>query len=275
MSWREKLRRSRARREAKALVRHVRSVLRRPGYRVPKDVVPEIAAAADRLDRAVQAGDHDAICIGLAQVDEQAERHLFFARKSAIREYADSIGVALLVALFLRTFVVEAFKIPSGSMIPTMEVGDHIFVNKFLYGLRVPFIPDRKFLEWRKPKAGEVIVFVYPKDETKDFIKRVVAVEGDQVEVHNDVARRSRARRREVRVPRPPGSRPVHRPARARLRPRGQPVEQPRLALLGQRPPREHQGEGDGHLVVDGRARRGPLQADRPRGRLTPPSAFE
>jgi len=86
----------------------------------------------------------------------------------------------------LRAFVVEAFKIPSGSMIPTLQVGDHIFVNKFLYGLRIPFT-HFKFFEWRKPHAGEVIVFIYPKEPWKDFIKRVVAVEGDTIEVHNDV----------------------------------------------------------------------------------------
>jgi signal peptidase I len=187
VSTRERLRRWRVRREGRALVRHVRSVLRRNGYRVPKDLIPGIEAAADRLDAAVSAKDHDAVCVGITEVDELAERHLFFARKSTFREYADSIGVALLVALFLRTFVVEAFKIPSGSMIPTMEVGDHIFVNKFIYGLRVPGIDDRKFFEWRSPKRGEVIVFVYPKDTSKDFIKRVVAIAGDTVEVHNDV----------------------------------------------------------------------------------------
>src|SRR5262249_15719410 len=86
----------------------------------------------------------------------------------------------------LRAFVVEAFKIPSGSMIPTMEVGDHIFVNKFLYGLRIPFT-KLKFFEWRKPQRGEVIVFIYPVDPDKDFIKRVVAVEGDTVEVRHGI----------------------------------------------------------------------------------------
>jgi signal peptidase I len=87
----------------------------------------------------------------------------------------------VLIALFLRAFVVEAFKIPSGSMIPTMEIGDHIFVNKFIYGVRLPYTRF-KFLELRKPRRGEVIVFIYPC-AGKDFIKRIVAVEGDTVEV--------------------------------------------------------------------------------------------
>jgi signal peptidase I len=86
----------------------------------------------------------------------------------------------------LRAFVVEAFKIPSSSMIPTMEIGDHIFVNKFLYGIRIPYTKT-KFLEIRKPRAGEVIVFMNPCTPEKDFIKRVVAVGGDTVEVRCNI----------------------------------------------------------------------------------------
>ncbi|NQV07756.1 signal peptidase I, partial [bacterium] len=95
--------------------------------------------------------------------------------------------------LLLRAFVVEAFKIPSPSMFPTLEVGDHIFVNKFIYGLRVPLatylrIPmeKSKFLTWGRVDRGEVVVFVYPKDESKDFIKRVVAVGGETIEIRQN-----------------------------------------------------------------------------------------
>jgi signal peptidase I len=186
MTWRESRQRGRVRREGATLVRHVRRTLRKAGFRVDKDKLPVIAAACDRLELAVKSGDHDAICAGLVELDELSERHLYFARRGAVREYADSIGVALLVALLLRTFVVEAFKIPSGSMIPTMEVGDHIFVNKFLYGLRIPFT-SIKLLDFRKPERGEVIVFIYPREPWKDFIKRVVAVAGDRIEVHDDI----------------------------------------------------------------------------------------
>ena len=186
MRWREWLRHRRARREGKSLARQVRSIVRRHAARVQRDALPEIQSAVQALEAAIDARDHDEICVGLARLDELAERHLAFARKSPIRDYANSIGMALLVALSLRAFVVEAFKIPTGSMIPTMEVGDHIFVNKFLYGLRVPFT-HLKFFEWRKPHPGEVIVFIYPKEPSKDFIKRVVAVEGDTIEVHDDV----------------------------------------------------------------------------------------
>lgn len=105
-------------------------------------------------------------------------------RKGAIREYGEAILVALLVALVIRTFVVQAFKIPSGSMIPTLEVGDHILVNKFIYGFRIPYTRIR-LLPFTKPQRGDVIVFVYPEDTSKDFIKRVVAVGGDTVEIRD------------------------------------------------------------------------------------------
>lgn len=92
--------------------------------------------------------------------------------------------IAGLVALFIRSFVIEAFKIPSGSMIPTLSVGDHIFVNKFIYGLRLPFT-RRHFIKFRDPQRGEVIVFICPNGDGKDFIKRVVGLPGDLVRVYS------------------------------------------------------------------------------------------
>lgn len=176
----------RVRREAKALLAEVRQALRRHAARLDESVRAEITRTADALEKAVQAQDHDVACAGLAKLDEAADRHLSFARRSTVAEYARSIGAAVLIALFLRAFVVEAFQIPSGSMIPTMEVGDRIFVNKFIYGLRIPFT-NTKLFTYRKPKRGEVIVFVSPVEPDKDFIKRVVAVEGDTIAVRHNV----------------------------------------------------------------------------------------
>jgi signal peptidase I len=102
--------------------------------------------------------------------------------KSTFREYAEAIGMALLLALFIRTFIVQAFKIPSGSMIPTLLIGDHILVNKLSYGVRIPFW-EHYLVEFQKPQRGDVIVFIYPEDRTKDFIKRVIGVGGDTVEI--------------------------------------------------------------------------------------------
>ena len=79
----------------------------------------------------------------------------------------------------------QAFKIPSGSMLPTLQIGDHILVSKFAYGLRLPYPFETLVFEWARPEPGDIVVFVYPKDGTKDFIKRVVAVAGDEVRIRN------------------------------------------------------------------------------------------
>lgn len=106
-------------------------------------------------------------------------------QKSAVREYAEALLFALVLALFIRSFIVQAFKIPSGSMLPTLQIGDHILVSKFAYGLRLPYPLETLVFEWARPEPGDIVVFVYPKDGTKDFIKRVVAVAGDEVRIRN------------------------------------------------------------------------------------------
>lgn len=138
------------------------------------------------------------------------------SKRSKFREYTEAILIALLLALFIRTFAVQAFKIPSGSMEHTLEVGDHILVNKFLYGLMIPYT-DSRFLSLRQPRRGDIIVFSFPenrnkkecsglfsnlgarvenalnnnnpvylfKDECRDFIKRIVGIGGDTVEIRD------------------------------------------------------------------------------------------
>jgi len=102
--------------------------------------------------------------------------------KSTFREYAEAIGMALLLALFIRTFIVQAFKIPSGSMIPTLQIGDHILVNKLSYGVRIPFL-EHYLASFQNVQRGDVVVFIFPEDRSKDFIKRVIGVAGDTIEV--------------------------------------------------------------------------------------------
>ncbi|MFQ5477547.1 MAG: signal peptidase I [Candidatus Binatia bacterium] len=103
---------------------------------------------------------------------------------STWREYAEALAVAILLALFIRAFVVQAFKIPSGSMLPTLQIGDHLLVNKFLYGLRVPFVGGR-ILDFHTPERDDVVVFIYPKDKSKDFIKRVIGLPGETLEIRD------------------------------------------------------------------------------------------
>ena len=103
-------------------------------------------------------------------------------KKSVFRAYAEAAIIAIILALFIRTFVVQAFKIPSGSMEPTLLVGDHILVNKFLYGIKIPFI-RKTLIPISEPKRNDVIVFIYPVDKSKDFIKRVIGLPGDEIEI--------------------------------------------------------------------------------------------
>lgn len=100
--------------------------------------------------------------------------------KSGFRENVEAILVAILLALLIRTFIVQAFKIPSGSMIPTLHVGDHILVNKFVYGIDIPFL-NIPVYNGHTPDRGDIVVFKYPEDPDKDFIKRVIGVGGDIV----------------------------------------------------------------------------------------------
>ncbi|MGD0237114.1 MAG: signal peptidase I [Syntrophorhabdales bacterium] len=106
--------------------------------------------------------------------------------KSKWREYAESLIIAALIAFFVRSFVVQAFKIPSSSMEPTLLVGDHLLVNRLSYVVKVPFT-DIVLLHIGGPKRGDVVVFRYPEDRTKDFIKRVIGTEGDVVEIKDKV----------------------------------------------------------------------------------------
>lgn len=103
-------------------------------------------------------------------------------QKSVVREYVEAILIALVLALFIRTFVVQAFKIPSGSMIPTLLVGDHILVSKFTYGVKNPF-NGSTWISLSEPKPHDIIVFKYPKNPSQDFIKRVIGVAGDRIEI--------------------------------------------------------------------------------------------
>jgi signal peptidase I len=105
-------------------------------------------------------------------------------KRRIVKEYAEAIITALILALVIRAYVIQAFKIPSGSMIPTLLIGDHILVNKFIYGTEIPFT-DRRVLVFKKPERGDIIVFKYPENPKKDFIKRVIGTGGDVIEERN------------------------------------------------------------------------------------------
>ncbi len=108
-------------------------------------------------------------------------------QKSKTREYVESLLIAAAIALLVRGFVVQAFRIPSGSMEPTLLVGDHLLVNRLSYEMKLPFT-DIVLVDLGRPERGDIVVFSYPEDRTKDFIKRVIGIGGDTIQIRNKVA---------------------------------------------------------------------------------------
>lgn len=173
-----------ARRSAGKLARETARVLRHRGRRLAAPDRERVAAALKDLEDALrERTDDERVARAVQRLREALAPHAETLRRASVLEYVQSLGSAILIALLIRAFLLEAFKIPTGSMIPTLMVGDHIFVNKFIYGLRIPFT-NHHFVTFGTPKRGEVVVFEFPgqgEDHGKDFIKRVVAVAGDRV----------------------------------------------------------------------------------------------
>jgi signal peptidase I len=168
--------------EAEILMsRHSKAVVRELSARERERLRADLDDLRSAMARA--PFDEAAFVGALARADDEIDLRLGRWRKSEVREYVEAIVMAVAVAFALRAFVIEAFKIPSGSMIPTLMVGDHIFVNKFSYGPAIPFTQSRVWTSM-PPKRGDVIVFAFPEHPEQDFIKRVIAVEGDRLEAH-------------------------------------------------------------------------------------------
>jgi signal peptidase I len=181
--------RSRARTEAKSLRRNAARLLRRHRAKIPEAAASEVESAMAAVDEALQKPQGMPAVNARHALDATLDKHLAFARKGAVREYTESIGGAILVALLLRAFFFEPFHIPSGSMIPTLLVGDFIFVNKMSYGLRIPFTDPAKVHKlWESPpKRGDVVVFINPQHPDIDYVKRVVGLPGDHIEIRDNV----------------------------------------------------------------------------------------
>ncbi|MDC0719903.1 signal peptidase I [Nannocystis bainbridge] len=165
------------------LVKEANRILKKYGGRIAPEPAQAIRASVDALARHREAKQWHQAEDEAERLDELLHQHASFARKSPLRETIENVGVAVLVALGLRSCLYEPFKIPSGSMMPTLVAGDHIFVNKFIYGIQVPFTTTVVGERWGHIARGDVVVFRYPIDESEDFIKRVIGLAGDTIRV--------------------------------------------------------------------------------------------
>jgi signal peptidase I len=174
------------RHEAREATADVDGALRAKGPKIETRVRDRVVELAAKVDAAMLGGDAEGLEKHVHALLE-AGAALPGRAQHGTMELVVGLAKALLVALAIRAVLVEPFKIPSGSMLPTLEIGDQIFVNKFIYGVHIPYANVVVPIRVREPKRGDVIVFNNPADTSRDFIKRVVGLPGDVVEIRDDV----------------------------------------------------------------------------------------
>jgi signal peptidase I len=168
---------------ARILRKETTKILHKHAARIAAEPAEAMRTSLRSLDRLLADEDWPALEDEAEKLDELLHRHAAFARKGPLRETVENIGIAVMIALGLRTCLYEPFKIPSGSMMPTLRSGDHIFVNKFIYGIQLPFTTTVIGESWGEIERGDVIVFRFPLDQSEDFIKRVMGLPGDEIRV--------------------------------------------------------------------------------------------
>ncbi len=168
--------------EAQAEIKLTKTLIKKKRKKLDNEKIQLLQTDIMALENTIAKGDLKEILAKEERLVKARDRSMPFLNKSVVREYAEAILIAVVLALFIRTFIVQAFKIPSGSMEDTLLVGDHLLVNKFIYGIKIPFI-NKNIIDITDPKRGDIVVFRYPEDKNKDFIKRVIGVGGDKIEV--------------------------------------------------------------------------------------------
>ncbi len=177
-----------ARKKANQLLKQVKPVLEKNRSNISPDAVSILEQKIDNLERALQTGNYEEIVRATDDLDVASSDYLSKYTKSKLRQNIEALVFAVILALIIRTFIFQPFKIPSGSMIPNLLVGDHLLVNKFVYGTKIPFT-DIEVFPLEKITRGDVIVFTYPnseRDPSKSgiyYIKRVIGLPGDSVEI--------------------------------------------------------------------------------------------
>ena len=178
-----------ARKKANQLIKQSSVVLEKNRSKLNPDSVSILEQKIGNAQRALQNGDYKEILQTTGDLEAASADYLSKFTKSKLRQNIEALAFAIILALIIRTFVFQPFKIPSGSMIPTLLVGDHLLVNKFVYGTKIPFT-DIEIFPIEKIKRGDVIVFTYPnneRDPSKNglyYIKRVVGLPGDEIDLN-------------------------------------------------------------------------------------------
>ncbi len=173
---------------AERLVSKTQPLLRKNISKIKPEVAELIKDRLSQTESALRDGDSRDLQIKTEELEKAVHDHLSKFKKSASRQHIESLLIAIVLALFIRTFIVQPFKIPSGSMIPTLLIGDNLLVSKFVYGTRIPFT-DKVILPGMQIKRGDIIVFVFPNPENDpskkgvDYIKRVIGIPGDSMAV--------------------------------------------------------------------------------------------
>jgi len=168
--------------EAESEIKLTKSLIKKKKKKLDNEKIKLLETDIMALENTIARGDLKDILAKEERLVKARDRSMPFLNKSVVREYAEAIIIAIVLALFIRTFVVQAFKIPSGSMEDTLLVGDHLLVNKFIYGVKLPFV-NKNIIDIKDPTRGDIIVFRYPEDKSKDFIKRVIGIGGDKIEI--------------------------------------------------------------------------------------------
>jgi signal peptidase I len=173
------------RHEARELIGEIERIHKRVPGKIPAESSKRLAEQAMQVESASLAGDAERLEKETKALDALATQLLGAFRKQDLWDFASGFAKALAIAVIIRVFIIEPYRIPSGSMLPTLEIGDQVFINKFIYGVRLPWTNYVPFQIVRPPARGDVIVFNNPVQPELDFIKRVVGIPGDKVELIN------------------------------------------------------------------------------------------
>jgi signal peptidase I len=171
------------RHEARELIGEIERIHKRVPGKISAEVSTRLAEQAMQVEAASLAGDAERLEKETKTLDTLATQLLGVFRKQDLWDFFSGFAKALAIAVVIRVFIIEPYRIPSGSMLPTLEIGDQVFINKFIYGVRLPWTNYVPFQIVRAPARGDVIVFNNPVQPELDFIKRVVGIPGDKVEL--------------------------------------------------------------------------------------------